>query len=345
MVMQAEAILAQGRNVRFNLRSRRGANVDTMPTVEDVIRLEEDWDRAHTPFDQTANLPAFQYVTSKDAGSSLVRLGGYGERYELAEHAHDQFLSKMDYGQRLWSRSSDQMNALHLNYLVQNDKERDVMLRIQDGNTVRAMLGSGYANFDTLEFLQMVQPFLQGGRVRMAYDDNMTFHMQVTFPSQQVAIKVGDIVETGFYLRNSPVGISSVTLAGLIWRLRCTNGLVSADRGNGLFRFRHTGDRGKLQDAVRLAIEQSHVDTQTMVGKFKEAVDKAIADPASKLEAITKDNNLSQADFKDFINHMMEEPDPTLFGVVNAITATARDRQGEESYNLSRIALRVLVNS
>jgi hypothetical protein len=344
MVMQAEAILAQGRGVRFHLQTKRGQDTDTMPTLGDVIGMERDWDRAHTPVDQTVSLQQFMYTASKDV-SSLVKLGtGSSAGYDLNEHAHNQLLSKMDYGQRLYSRSSDRMNVLHVNELIQNEKQHNVMLRLQDYNTVRAVLGAGYANFDTLEFLEMVQPFMEGGRVRMAYDDNMTFHLVISFPVRRVAVRVGDIVEMGFHFRNSPVGISSVTMGGLLYRLRCTNGLVSADRASGLFRFRHTGDRAKLQNAVRQAIEQSTTDTYGLMENFKHSVDVAVADPASRLEAIAKDNNLSQADFKDFINHMMEEPDPTLFGVVNAISATARDRQGEEQYNLSRIATRVLTH-
>ena len=70
---------------------------------------------------------------------------------------------------------------------------------------------------------------------------------------------------------------------------------------------------------------------------------KAIDDPASFMEKVAKDKELSQELFKAALDELVQSPDAgNLFGVSQAISAAAHRFDGEQSYELQRVSTDVL---
>jgi len=327
-----------------------------MPTLQEVVEEKADWVRVHTPEDKSTILGLFQFVVNEGSGGALVPLDRRLSipAVDLRPHAMDQLLNRLDYNKRLFGRLPGKLNLLALNWLIQNEKERQALLRIQDGNQCRALLSGQYEAFDTLQLLQELVPLCGGAKVRVAYDDDLTFHLSLTFPDTATELvhpdgehaRRNDIIEQGIHISNSEVGLRSVTVAGYVYRLICSNGLISYGNGEGgMFRFRHTGDSDNLRDRVRSAVESTFLDAQKITAQFQNALNIAISDPATRLQQVVEDNNLSKEDYKAMLDRFMEEPEQNLFGVVNAITAAARDEEGEKAYELQRIAAKTLSRS
>lgn len=319
-----------------------------MPTLQEVVEEKADWVKVHTPEDKSTILGLFQFVVNEGSGGALVPLDRRLSipAVDLRPHAMDQLLARLDFNKRLYQRLPGKMNLLAINWLIQNERERQALLRIQDGDQCRALLSGQYETFDTLQLLQELVPLCGGAKVRVAYDDELTFHLSLTFPNTATEVKRGDILESGIHISNSEVGLRSVTVAGYVYRLVCSNGIISHGNGDGgMFRFRHTGDGDNLRDRVRSAVESTFLDAQKITAQFQNALNIAITDPATRLQQVVEDNNLSKDDYKAMLDRFMEEPEQNLFGVVNAITAAARDEEGEKSYELQRIAAKTLSRS
>jgi len=320
------------------------------PTFGEVVKDVKRWEREHKPVDMATKLPLFQYVIEEGTGGALVPLAKQTRSkmpaVYLRPHAHDQLLSRLNYSKQLHDRLPDNLNLMAVNWLIQNERERDALLRLQDKDQCRALMTQAYSPFDTLELLESVEPFCKRAKVRLVFDNEDVFHLSLTFPNTRTKIKVGDVVERGIHISNSEVGNRSVTVAGFVFRLKCLNGMVGGGGdGGGFVRFRHTGDSDRLRDAVGAAIESTYLESTKICEQFKHAIKVRIDDPATRLQKITEDHDLTQEDFKAMLDAYVLEPDRNLYGVVNAITRHAQSKEGESQYQLQRIATRELAGS
>lgn len=322
-------------------------------TFQRILTQAREWEAEHNPFDRTTRLPLFQYIIEEGTGGALVPFkpgelinnqGFDPKAINLLPHAHDQLLERLDFAKRTYDKLPSKLNILAVNWLIQNHYDKDVLLRIQDGNQARAFLSGQYEPFDNLELLSILEPFCGDAVVRWEYQDDLTIHLSLTWKKTVEEVKVGDIIERGIHISNSEVGVRSVTIAGYVFRLKCKNGLIGRGDGGGVRRFRHTGDADRTRDMVKAAVEETYLESQKILTQFKASITKAIEDPYTYLERIAKDktNDMTQDQFKAAMDAYLLEPDPTLFGVTNALTRAAQNFQGEGKYDLERLGTKVL---
>lgn len=314
-------------------------------TFTDILSSVRQWETDHQPFDRTSRLPLFQYIIEEGAGGALVPISDSKiPPVYLQQHAHDQLIERLDYSRRTYNKLPAKLNILIVNYLIQNHYNKDVLLRVQDGNQARALLSGNFEPFDNIELLTILEPYCKDAQVRWEFKDEMTMHISLTFPKTQEEIKVGDIVQRGIHISNSEVGVRSVTIAGYVYRLKCSNGSIGGD-GSGFYRFRHIGDSDRIRDHVHNAIEQTFLESTKVIAQFKASLDKAISNPYTYMENIAKDknNDMTQEQYKASLNAFLEEPEMNLFGITNAISKAAHiSFQGEERYDMERLSTRVL---
>lgn len=338
-------ILNQAELQRFHGRDNRSAN------WSDVVTRVRTWNDEHKPFDRGLRLPLFQYVVNEGEGGALVPINNALvpdlAQGRLLPHAHDQLLERLEFQKKTFAKLPARLQILNLNYLIQNHYDKEVLLRCMDGDRVRGLLSSDYSPFDDIELVNALAsfPMMNDATVRWDYSDDRVLHVQVTFPRTTTEVRVGDIVQTGLHITNSEVGVRSVTIAALVYRLKCTNGAIGGGEGGGFFRFRHTGDPERLRDHIKNALTSAETSTIKIVEEFKAAVDKKIDDAANFLENVQKDkaNDMTQEQFKAALNAYLREPDPSLYGVTNAITRAAHENfSGEARYEMERLGVRVL---
>jgi len=346
-------------------------DTDKAPSLAEVGRDLKAWNREHKPVDLGTKLPLFQYVIETPAqtgtGGALIPLSKTTKMpaVYLGDHAEGQLLARVQYPKSLMARLPAAHNLLAVNYLIQHEPQTDALLRIIDKGYCRALMSSKFQPFDTLELIESIAPYCKRAKVRLVFDDPEVFHLSLTFPGTKTRIKAGDVVERGIHVSNSEVGMRSVTIAGMVWRANCLNQLIGHSYGgngddikaefkpgrrgrgesSGIIRLRHIGDSDRLRDMIGAAIESTYLESTKLLAQFKGALKVRIEDPASRLQKIAEDNDLTQEDYKALLDSFMLEPDKNLFGVVNAITATARERDGEGAYQLQRIAGRELAGS
>ena len=225
--------------------------------------------------------------------------------------------------------------------------QQPALLRLAGGE-VRAVLGGSYAPVDDADLLELVADALDHHGLRSsamvrASATGTTTLMRITLPGDPYIVKPGDVVESGIDLTNSEVGLRSVGITPISYRLVCSNGL-RAWRSESTSRFRHVGDPKRLRELLRGAIPVALAEARGDLERWRRAVD-LIADSAleeieslrgfglgsGETQAVGRhlalEQGASSQTLRDFdsVAEMLKKP-VTVFDLTNAITATARDR-------------------
>ena len=98
--------------------------------------------------------------------------------------------------------------------------------------TCRAILSERYKIIDNDLVMERLFPILQeqvGMEVVSSEITETKFYLKARFPAMEREIKLNDPVQAGVVITNSEVGSGSISVALLIYRLRCLNGMVLAD--------------------------------------------------------------------------------------------------------------------
>jgi hypothetical protein len=136
-----------------------------------------------------------------------------------------------------------------MNYGLTTER-RPALLRSAGGD-LRAVLSDRYAALDDPDLIDIVGTQLK----HMGYQDDVmvrsistgtTTVMRLTVPGDGTAVRKGDIIEYGLDIANSELGLRSVQVTPITYRLVCTNGM-RAWQSDASFRTRHVGDTKRIR--------------------------------------------------------------------------------------------------
>ena len=173
---------------------------------------------------------------------------------------------------------------------------------------------------------------------------------RITVPEQLLRRFPGDIVQAGVIISNSEVGLGSVSIQPLIYRLVCSNGMVvneAAARRNHVGRVTDSGENFsvysqatldaedkafvmKIQDTVRAAVEEARFSQ--VVDKMREAkaAQMDTHDVPAVVKLASKEFHITDSESTGVLQRLIESNDLTLYGLSNAVT---RHSQDVESYD------------
>lgn len=229
------------------------------------------------------------------------------------------------------------------------------MLRTLDG-TARAFLSDHYRRIDNYEVAQTVLPIIgkmQGATVESCELTDSRLYIKVVDPRVTAEVVKGDIVQAGVIITNSEVGLGSVNVSPLIFRLVCSNGMIAQDAGIRKYHVGRLNEAGgdnydiyrdetieaddraflmKLEDTVRAAVDQAQFSR--MVDKLRDTTEAKIAPSIvpQVVELTAKEYGITQNEGQGILGHLIAGGDLSLYGLANAVTRHAQD---VESYDRS----------
>ena len=184
---------------------------------------------------------------SMDPGGTGLALqvtgGSMAAQYGINDIAHRQIGQTL----KIPALYYDRMRTEYPELLAQNvngwfartpDTKR--MLRTMDG-TARALLSDRYRRIDNFEVASAVLPIISGmdgASVESCELTESRMYLKVVNPRVTAEVKKGDIVQAGIIISNSEVGMGSVNVSPLVYRLVCSNGMIAQD---GAVRKYHVG--------------------------------------------------------------------------------------------------------
>ena len=146
--------------------------------------------------------------------------------FQLNENAHRQLGLQLKipapYYERMRAENPGLLMA-NVNGWFQQSPDTRRMVRTLDG-TARAILSDRYRRIDNYEVAQTVLPIIsemQGARIESCELTDTRMYIKVVNERIQTEVVPGDIVQAGILISNSEVGMGSVSVKPLIYRLVC----------------------------------------------------------------------------------------------------------------------------
>ena len=155
-------------------------------------------------------------------------------------------------------------------------------------------------------------------------------------------LKEPQVIQAGFILTNSETGLGSLSVQQVVYKLMCTN-LWVLEEG---YRQRHLGkalqsdddgrlyrsDTRKAEATARLLKIRDHVTNaldetrfKALVGRMQETTEVKLEGSVEKIVEVTaRKFGLAQPEKEDVLRNLIEGADLSLWGLTNAITATAQ---------------------
>lgn len=279
-----------------------------------------------------------------DANKSALMLDVKGKGvFPIRPLAHDQIGSRLQIPSKYYDRMASeapQLLADNVNHWFREQPETR-MVRTLD-NWDRAFLSNRYQRIENEMIAKAALPVLaELPRVQIVSSEITDKRLYIHFvvPTIEGEVKVGDVVQAGGIISNSEVGLGSVSVAGLIWRLICLNGAKTQDA----FRKNHVGrevDEGeldwaddtrraddqtvmlKVRDMVRAVVDETRFRAKldTMRGLTSAKVTGKVVET---VELVSARVNATEAEKNSILQSLIEGGDLSAWGVVNAVTAQA----------------------
>lgn len=286
------------------------------------------------------------YVLTIDGTGPDGGLGGYVP----TDLCHQQIAGRLDIPWKFYGRLRGEHRDL-LTHNVQTlwrERPEKRMVRTLDGNA-RAFLSNRYRRLDNLDLIEAVVPVLAevagGLNVVSCEVTEKRLYLKALFPRIEAEVGVGDVVQAGILISNSEVGSGALTIAPLLYRLICKNGMVAQDYGT---RRNHVGKRIEEDDAMAALYRDETVAAddkafwmkvedlvratateavfQEIVRDCKELA--ALRIEAGPVEAVEKLGNrfdLNETERGGVLSALIEGADLTAWGLLNSLTRYAQD--------------------
>lgn len=305
--------------------------------------------------DFIADTAGLEVVTDSN-GVTKVMMGftDISGEFVISDIAHQQIATRLQipfrYYQKMRLEYPELLDKNINSWFARTNEKR--MLRTLD-NRLRAFLSDRYRRLDNLELAEAVLPILNEIKGLEIISSEITeTHMYIKVINKKLKAEVGesDIVQAGMVISNSEVGLGSLKVEPLVYRLVCKNGLIVKDYTQKKY---HVGkqvdseesayeiyrdetlaadDKAffmKVQDTVRCAVDET---------KFLLSVNKLIAvksehtgdNPIKTVELLADKYILNQNERGSILRHFIMGGDDSRFGLINAVTRASQDI---EDYN------------
>jgi len=266
--------------------------------------------------------------------------------YDINPIFHEQMAEKLDIPKAYYDRMKTQTPALWENnvntWLARATDSR--MVRTV-GSKARAFLSDRYRPLDNDLILETALPVVleyPDIQVLSAEVTEKRMYLQVVFPKLQGEVKKGDVVQSGLIISNSEVGLGSVNISPLIYRLVCLNGMI---RDTAMRKY-HIG---KQIDQDYFAADTRNADNHAFLLKIRDTVRETLSEVAwdktmsrlqltaenkikekplvAVIEDVTKRYSMPVSAKDSILKNLVNGGDLSQWGLANSVTAMANNTE------------------
>ncbi len=306
-----------------------------------------DWSTIETKVAQDdqnkwdAKVWAGQLSMRSDGKLNLASQNGNGGSFALTPLATQQLCLKLEIPVRYFRRLPEGMRAFLVNYELTCFDHRTHFLLRGRGEKIRAFLSARYVTYNNAQVIEAVASLLREAPVqlrRFILDDSQMYLKIIGLETVEKSCGL----RAGVMIGNSEVGLSPVTVEPFVFRQPCTNDLVVADEIT--YRHRHIHVRvSELASRLAEAIKQAFDAARSLSSVFRQSRDDIITGPVETIKRLGVQARLSEPFVDRVVESYDREPEPTLFGVINAFTRAAHELPPLARIDVERFAGRVLM--
>lgn len=268
---------------------------------------------------------------------------------------------------KYWDRMAAEAPALLADnvrhWFSANPSARLLRTHLNGSSKLRAFLSNRYRQIDNIDLSEIVLPLLMqpGWTIASAEITETRMYIQAVSERVTAEVKKGDVVQAGVVISNSEVGAGAVSVRPMVYRLVCTNGLISGDT----LRQNHVG-RGFGDDSLNdyFSDETKRLDDKAFAAKVRDVVTASVdfakferlvarltrsaetqlpGDPAQLVEVTANRLGLTDDERGSVLRNLTLGGDLSLWGLVNAVTEVANTHESyDRAIELERLGSDVL---
>jgi hypothetical protein len=286
---------------------------------------------------------------------------------QINRHAASQLFQKVGMPSRYFVsllREDPELTAWHFNKVYSKQPPEELLVRTKTGTqtyedddeqyspsvpVVRGVLSDLYSMLDNdmvVEGLsKVISQFTDEYQILTHHLDSKRMHIRITFPStaRQIGFtkdNIGDILQVGIDIINSEVGLSSLNIAGLIWRLVCANGLRRVMQGESYVQRHMYLNQPEFLRNMGFSMTQAIESSVLTMKNFTESKRIELIRPQLSMKVIGDRFKLTNA----IVERAQEswEHDATVYGIINSFTAAARGLKDSYRLELERTSGKLL---
>lgn len=296
--------------------------------------------------------PASELKMVLDSGNPTgpahtFNVNGHGA-FDINKIAHGQIGSRLGIPAKYYERmreSAPELLTTNVNHWLDGNEDKR-MVRTLDG-IMRAFLSSRYRPIDNLPIAEVALETLGGlGGLKVESNALTDARMYIKAVTEQITyeIKPGDVVQAGIVISNSEVGMGSVRVEPLIYRLVCTNGMIANDHALRKYHIgrgfdvdsaeelyeddtRQQSDKAflmQVRDVIRNSFNKD-VFANLATKMLETTKNQITGDPVKVVELTQKKLGLQEAERASVLNHLIRGGDLSQYGLLNAITRASQD--------------------
>lgn len=332
-----------------------------MKQGKSLVELAQELQRrSEVKQDYVAPTKKLQLTETEGEGGIIHRLGldlgDESQDYGITPHAHRQLGTWAGVPAKYYDRMK--LDAPHLltenvnHWLEESNVNR--MVRTLDGEA-RAFLSDRYRRIDNEDVAEQVLPVLLDSNnfseIISCEVTDRKLYIKALFPKMEGEIGLNDQVQAGVIISNSEIGLGSLNIQPLVYRLVCLNGMISQDHGLSRYHVGRQvpGDGGsafelfrsetleaddaalmmKIHDIVK-ASSQPEV-FNAIIAKMREATEgPKVIKPVEAVELLAKNYGLNDDEKGGVLESLIRGQDYSKYGMLNAVTSVANTH---ESYD------------
>lgn len=280
----------------------------------------------------------------------IIDEAGGSTQYDVAELARRQLADKLKipyaYVERMRVEQPELLDS-NVNTWLRRDGAQRRLLRTLDGQ-VRAVLSDRYRRLDNVDLAEHILPILQrlpDARLESVELTATRMYLKVVTARLRYEIAPGDVVQAGVVVSNSEVGVGSLAVQPLLFRLLCRNGLIAADHG---LRKAHSGRTQTASDESVVVFKDDtlRADDQAFFLKARDVVEAAVSeatfqliaqrlqrtlairlarDPVQSVEVLAQRYSLNEGERAGVLRHLIAGGALSGYGLINAVTGYSQE--------------------
>lgn len=291
------------------------------------------------------------------------------DNFSVTDHAHAQLGANLKipaaYYQKMLS-SSPELLVNNVNHWLDKKGNEKKMVRTLDGGA-RAFLSDRYRRIDNEMIAEAVLPVLFENQtdIKSCAITDKKMYIKALFPRIQGEVKVGDVVQSGVAISNSEIGGGRVLVQPLIYRLVCTNGMITGQNLDFQFNRTHLGRKMDIGDAFEIFRDETIIaDDKAFMLKIADVVrasmnpdifanllasmknaanSEKISSPMITVERLGESFGIRESERESMLENLIRGQDYTQWGALNAVTEMANHNKSyERSTELETIGGQIL---
>jgi hypothetical protein len=268
-------------------------------------------------------LKNFKVKTSKVSAASDFLLHIDGK--VLTKEGAQSLFSLVDADYSFFRKTTPKVKtAILQDYLTEKDYE---FTAIEDSGKINFFVPGDYLSIpDVVETVTNINP---DGDFQV-FNEKRDFYVCYVLKKTR-AIKTGDILQAGIALKISYGKTITYAVGAYIFRLICTNGMLSPSYRLHNMQFETLDSFKKELNAYYTACLNA---AESGIESFVKLIDKKVTDPSAYIHGFSRSNGISSADEKQILDLVPTITDNNEFELLNLVTNYANSKSPRGWFNL-----------